>query len=284
MDLNSSKERTIGEIISEANNLDASKVEEVLLYQKQHGVKFGEAAVALGFVGKDDVLWALSQQFHYPYSAQSNIVVSDELVVATNPFEESAEFFRDIRSKILQKRTEINSSKVALAVCSPSSGDGKSYFCANLAVAFSQLGARTLLVDADMRTPRQHEIFEVESSRSGLSGILSGRGESSVVLPIASLPSLFLLPVGVTPPNPLELVQSRAFDQLLTELLSKFEYVIVDTPAASHGADSRVIAGKCGSSLAIAKKSHTKSAQLMSLERSLSTSGSIYFGVVLNDF
>src|SRR5690606_31496730 len=109
----------------------------------------------------------------------------------------------------------------ALAIVSPNSGDGKTFFSANLAIALSQLGGRTLLVDADMRGPRQHEVFGVEGT-AGLSGLLSGRAEANVIIQAPDLPSLFLLPVGITPPNPLELVERPAFGLLLRELLNKF--------------------------------------------------------------
>jgi protein-tyrosine kinase len=133
-------------------------------------------------------------------------------------------------------------------VVSPDSGDGKTYFAANIAVAFSQLGGRTLLIDADMRSPRLHEVFSIENG-AGLSGILGGRSEANVIRQVAHLPSLFVLPVGVTPPNPLELAERPAFSLLLRELLGKFDHVVVDTPAAQHGADAGVIARQGRSSL-----------------------------------
>ncbi|MGS0759437.1 tyrosine-protein kinase family protein, partial [Roseateles sp. GG27B] len=67
---------------------------------------------------------------------------------------------------------------------SPEPGDGKSYFCANLAITLAQLGGRTLLVDADMRGPRQHELFKLEN-REGLSAVLSGRSGAKVIQQIA---------------------------------------------------------------------------------------------------
>lgn len=276
-------DRSIGQIIAETNNLNTDQVEQIVSYQRENGVKFGEAAVALGFVQKSDVLWALAQQFHYPYAASTSEAVSEELVVATDPFSEPAEFFRDVRAKLLNG-LNTGQSKSALAVCSAGVGDGKSYFAANLAVAFSQLGSRTLLVDADMRTPRQHEIFALENNGAGLSSILSGRAESNVVRPIPALQSLFLMPVGVVPPNPLELIQGRNFDILISELLNKFEYVVVDTPASAYGADARVIAAKCRSSVALARSGRTKTADFIALEKSLKIGGGNYLGSILNQF
>lgn len=275
-------DKSIGDIIRQANNLSPDQVEQVLAYQRQNNVKFGEAAVALGFAKREDVLWALSQQFHYPYSASPSDDVSAELVVASEPFGEAAEVFRDLRSQLITNLFNGEGPRRALAVVSSETGDGKSYFAANIAVAFSQLGGRTLLVDADMRTPRQHEVFGIQNS-SGLSTILSGRSETNVIRPVADLPSLYLLPVGVVPPNPTELVQRPAFSLLIKELLSKFDYVVVDTPAASHGSDARVIAGACGAAVVVGRKGNSKMENLQKLIASVQKTSAKVVGAIMND-
>lgn len=278
----SAADKSIGNLIAEANNLTSAQVDQVLAHQRSTGQKFGEAAVDLGLAKKEDVLWALSQQFHYPYAADGRKQVSSELVVATNPFDASAEFFREIRSQIIANVFSNHDNKYAVAVCSPNTGDGKTFFAANLAVAFSQLGMRTLLVDADLRNPRLHQIFGMSSGAGGLSGVLAGRAETNVIRPIEALPSLYLLPVGVVPPNPLELVQGMAFDLLLNELTRKFDYVIVDTPAAEHGADARVIAAKCGAAVAIGRQGATEVKAMNGLVASLKKVCPIFTGVILN--
>lgn len=251
---NTGNDKSIGDIIRQAHNLSSDQVGQVLAYQREHGVKFGEAAVALGLIKREDVLWALSQQFRYAYSADGSENISPELVVASRPFGDEAESFRDIRSHLISGVFSPTETKRALAIVSPNVGDGKSFFAANLAVGFSQLGGRTLLVDADMRTPRQQEIFGIDNATSGLSSVLSGRAESNVIRPVDELPSLYVMPVGIVPPNPLELVQGPAFGLLMSELLLKFDYVVVDTPAAVHGSDARVIASKCGAALLVGRR------------------------------
>lgn len=275
-------DRSIGDIIAEANKLTAEQVERILVHQKSHGLRFGEAAVSLGLAKGEDVLWALSQQFHYPYAAGGGPAPSDELVLAAKPFSDQAEAFRVLRSQINMKLYAADAPRRALAVISPNDGDGKTFFAANLAIAFSQLGGRTLLVDADMRSPRQHQVFGLDSS-SGLSGILSGRSESNVIRPIRDLPSLFVMPVGTLPPNPTELVERPAFALLMRELVSKFDHVIVDTPAAVHGADYAVIAARCGAALALARKGSTRVAALQDLVGALGNTPTELAGVVMNE-
>ena len=93
-------DRSIGDIIRQTNNLTPDQVERVLAYQREHNLKFGEAAVALGFAKREDVLWALSQQFNYPYTSAAESHIHHELVVANKPFSEQAEVFRRGRQGI----------------------------------------------------------------------------------------------------------------------------------------------------------------------------------------
>ncbi|KGM41000.1 tyrosine protein kinase [Aquabacterium sp. NJ1] len=287
-DTQTDNQRSIGEIISQANNLSPEQIEQILGYQREHGVRFGEAAVALGLANNDDVMWALAQQFHYPYSQDNDTSKSlpSEVVVATQPFSARAEAFRSMRSHLIMRmfNSEAAGSKHAIAVVSPNTGDGKSYFAANLAAAFSQLSGRTLLIDADMRTPRQHELFDLAESSSGLSTILSGRAASNVIKPVKQLHSLFVLPVGTTPPNPQELVERPAFGLLIRELSLKFDHIIVDTPAASLGADGAVIAAKCGAAILIARQNHSRMDDVQHLVNIARIGSTKIVGTVINEF
>jgi protein-tyrosine kinase len=283
--LNDVRDRSIGDILRLHRNLNDAQVEEILLFQRQHNLRFGEAAVALRLATNDDVLWALSQQFHYPYSPEGKTLHNSELTVAANPFGDQAEAFRELRSQLMQGVLDPTQEgpRRALAVVSPDIGDGKTFFAANLAAAFSQLGGRTLLIDADMRTPRQHSLFNVDGSR-GLSNVLAGRSEHHVVHRVENMPSLFVMPVGTIPPNPLELVLRPAFSLLLHELITKFDYVLVDTPAAVHGADARVVAAKCGAALAIGRVGRTRMPAMQELVSKLGKGPGKLAGVVMNEW
>ena len=169
----------------------------------------------------------------------------------------------------------------ALAVVSPDIGDCKSFFAANLAVSFSQLGGRTLLLDADMRTSRLHRVFGVPN-RTGLSSVLSNRCEADVIQPVRDLPSLFVMPVGTLPPNPLELMQRPSFSLLMQELLGKFDHVVVDTPAAVHGADARVLAAQSGAAVVIARRGKTRMSTLQDLLGGISKGPAKLAGVLMN--
>jgi chain length determinant protein tyrosine kinase EpsG len=277
------QELPIGELIARGNGWTEDQVQQILLYQRARGIRFGEAAVALKLASGDEVLRALSQQFHYAYSP--DLLRGDsagELVVAANPFSDGAEAFRELRSQLLMGPMGELTSRRALAVLSADSGDGKTYIAANLAVAFSQLGGRTLLMDADMRTPRLHKLFQLEQT-SGLSNVLSGRAKQNTIHQVKDLPSLYILPVGAVPPNPLELVQRPAFGIFLNELISKFDHVLVDTPAAVHGADARVIAARAGAALVVGRKGRSRMSAMQSLVKKLGKGPIAIAGVVINE-
>jgi protein-tyrosine kinase len=275
--------RLIGSIIAETRGLTEGQVGEILERQREKGIRFGEAAIELRYATEDDVLFALSKQFGYPYAAVAQRQATPELVVLNEPFGAQAESFRAIRSQIMMRLYNEGQPHLAIAVVSPDSGDGKSFFSSNLAVALAQLGGRTLLIDADMRGPRLHKIFGI-SNAAGLSGILSGRAESKVLQQVAGVPSLFILPVGVTPPNPLELVERPAFGLLIRELLTKFDHVLVDTPAAQYGSDCAVIAARCGAALIVARKNKSHFNGLEQLVRNLAETPATVAGVIYNEF
>jgi protein-tyrosine kinase len=275
-------DQSIGEVLRKSKGLSNAQVEQILAHQRTHQMRFGEAAVALKLATADDVLWALSKQFHYAYAARQGLERSPELVAALDPFGEQAEAFRDLRSQLLADALASDGQRRALAVVSPDPGDGKTFFTANLAVVMSQLGGRTLLIDANLRTPRQRELFGIDNG-AGLSGILLGRETAQVVYQAPDMPCLYVLPSGTIPPNPLELLQRPSFGALLRDLLDKFDHVIVDTPAAAHGADAKVIAAQCGSAIAIGRSGKSTMKSLEKLSASLDKGPIKFLGMVMNE-
>jgi protein-tyrosine kinase len=276
--------RHIGEILAEARKLSPRKVDKIVARQIEKGERFGESAIALGYASADDVLTALAQQFNYPVATPQQRKRLPELVALNEPFSAQTEALRAIRSWVMQRVFgEAQQTRRALAVVSPNSGDGKTYFAANLSITLAQLGGRTLLVDADLRGPRQHEMFGLPNQH-GLSGILSGRTEKRVVQQVPTVAGLFVLPVGATPPNPLELIERPTFGLLIRELVSKFDHVVVDTSAGEYGADASVISARCGAALVIARKDASRVSELNALSIALSRSTATVAGVIVNEY
>ena len=118
-----------------------------------------------------------------------------------------AEAFRTIRTNVLFSSAEDGGR--SLVVTSTGPGEGKTLVATNLAVALAQAGQRVLLVDADMRKPRVHQVFDMQS-QPGLSNVLVGNAKASEAVHKAPVHNLYVLVAGVTPPNPAELLASPA--------------------------------------------------------------------------
>lgn len=120
------------------------------------------------------------------------------------------------------------------------SGEGKTTTTVNLAVSLAETDTRVLLIDADMRRPTVHRYFDIKSrSRFGLSNLLTGaNGIEECMFPSPELPNLFIIPSGVLPPNPSELLGSAAMKTLLEGLEKEFDYIIIDTPPVGLVSDA----------------------------------------------
>jgi protein-tyrosine kinase len=277
--------RSLGGILIDSGLLRAEDAERVLLLQKEQNLRFGDAAVRLGLVSEADVQYALSRQFSYAYlrsGAGEKKPVSEELIAAYQPFSPRVEDLRAIRSQLMLRWFDKADQRQVLTIVGAERGEGRSHLAANLAVVFSQLGERTLLIDADLRNPRQHELFLLEN-KIGLSTILSGRSREEAIVRIPDLAGLCVLPAGPVPPNPLELLNRLNFDEFMIQAKSTFDVVIMDTPAFASGDDAAMIAVRTGAALAVARAAHTRAAAFSELVQGLMNSGVTVVGSVFND-
>ena len=277
--------RSLGGILIDSGLLKPEDAERVLLVQKEQNLRFGDAAVRLGLLTDEDLQYALSRQFAYAYLRRTpgdKKPVSDELVAAYQPFSHRVEQLRSIRSQLMLRWFDRADQRQLLTIVGSDRGEGRSHLAANLAVVFSQLGERTLLVDADMRNPRQHELFFLEN-KIGLSTVLSGRSRDEAIVRIPDLTGLCVLPAGPIPPNPLELLNRLNFDEFMIQAKAAFDVVIIDTPALSAGEDAAMIAVRTGAALAVARNSQTSVAAFADMVQGLMNAGVNVVGSVLND-
>jgi capsular exopolysaccharide synthesis family protein len=158
-----------------------------------------------------------------------------------------------------------------------------SIFASNLAVVFSQLGEQTVLVDANLRSPRQQEVFAL-NPRQGLSDVLAGRADLDVIARVASFVDLSVLPAGTLPPNPQELLSREAFRNLNTQLESRYDVVLYDVAPFASGVDAMAVAGRAGGVLLVARKDHTRMAALSHMAGQLAEAGAEVVGSVVVDF
>lgn len=274
--------RSIGAILVDAGRLSPEDGERILRLQKEQGKRFGDAAIQLGLLTEDDIQFALSHQFDYSYLPALDASLGTELVAAYTPFSKVVEQLRALRSQLMLRWFDAEAQRKALAIVSPGSGEGRSFIAANLAIVFSQLGERTLLIDADLRKPRQHELFKL-GNEVGLSSMLAGRAGLEAVMRVPSLVALSVLPAGPIPPNPQELLGRAAFSDWLKSLSAGFDIVIIDTPAGTEYADAQTIAVRAGAALLLARENLSIVSEVAQLMQSLQQSGATVVGSVIND-
>ena len=273
----------LGSILVEDGKLDVTDIERILELQRTEGFRFGEIALRLGLIGEDDLRCAVAKQFDIPHFQPGTESVSSELVVAYEPFNARAEELRALRTQLLIRWSKAGAGHRMLTIVSPGTAEGRSYVTANLAVAFSQVGERTLLIDADLRNPRQHRIFNI-ADRVGLSTVLSGRADQGAVVPVPQFGTLFVLPAGICPPNPQELLLRPALAGLLEALRSEFDVILLDTPPAKRYADAQSLAFRAGNAMVLARKDQSSLADTVGVIRELANTGASIVGTVFNAY
>ena len=280
---NTGSGRSIGAILIDSGRLSTSAAERILKLQKEQGMRFGDAAIQLGLLTEADIQQALSCQYDYPYLMPGDVHVSEEVVAAFKPFSPVVEQLRALRSQLMLRWFDADAGHKTLAVVAAGRGAGRSFTAANLAVVFSQLGERTLLIDADLRNPRQHQLFQLPN-KLGLSSLLAGRTElAEAVTRIQGLIDLSVLPAGAIPPNPQELLARPVFNALMATAAGQYDIVIVDTPSGIETADSQTIAARTRGAVVVARKDISSAPALQGFVSSLQHSGVTVVGAVLNN-
>ncbi len=272
---------SIGALFLNTGKISASDAERIISMQKQKGMRFGDAAKSLGLINDDDIQEALSHQFDFLFLAASEDDFSPELLAAYQPFCAQVEALRTVREQLLL-RWFTDTHNASLALVSLNQDEGCSRIAANLAVIFSQLGKRTLLIDANLRQPQQQILFKLQAGY-GLSDLLAGRADLTVINKISPLRNLSVLLAGSLTPNSVDLI-SRGLKSCLLQLQKQFDVILIDTPSADQGMDAQIIASLCHASLLVVRQHKTDLNNLQILKKSLQSTGGQCLGAVLTDF
>jgi succinoglycan biosynthesis transport protein ExoP len=211
----------------------------------------------------------------------------EELVVATQPFAPVTEAFRKLRINV--RFSSLDRPLQTLLVTSPNLAEGKSSTTANLAVAMAQAGLSVLAVDADLRRPRLHQLFDldlheegaVESSLGGLTGSLL-EGCTDGRLQPTQVENLKVMPSGELPPNPAELLSSQHMQKLLHELAQQMDVVLIDSPPVLPVADATALAQAVDGVLLVLQAGKTRRQAARHAMESLRQVEANLIGVVLN--
>jgi protein-tyrosine kinase len=289
-------------------HLSAEAVEKTYDVMERTGMSFPDAALHLGFIRKQDIqsgellgdVLSGRRDTHGPQaglvemainriSARRDVVLRQGSEVIPGPQLQAAfdkanprnEKMRALRTELLLLNETTNSANI-MAILSPSSGEGRSQLCAELAISFAQLGRRTLLVDADMRTPHQHVLFG-SGNEFGLSQAIA-QNTKPYLHPVKGLEHMFLLSAGTIPSNPLELLSDGRCERLLTDWRGAYEFVIIDTPPVSLYSDALAMATMVGRVLILSRAKMTSYKNAGEMMRRLKTTRAQVLGGVINHF
>ncbi len=271
----------MGRLLLDMGKLTPEGAEQVVRLSKEKGMRFGEAAVHLGLVSQADIEQVLAHQFEYPYLHHGQSQYSHELVAAFQPFSSHVETLRAVRSQLMLRW--FSEERKSLAVACVNSGEGASFIAANLAVVFSQLGEHTLLVDANLRTPRQQQIFQLKQQQ-GLSDILAGRASLDVISRAEYFVDLSILAAGTLPPNPQELLSRTAFADLADTLASRYDVILYDVPAFATAADVMAVASCTEGVMVVARKNQTRLAAISAMNEQFERNNVEVVGSIMVDF
>ena len=211
--------------------------------------------------------------------------MKNELITFVSPKTQISEVFRTLRTNI--QFMNVDEGLKSLLITSTVPGEGKSWVASNLAVTFAQAGKRVLLVDADMRKGRQHEIFEVNNN-NGLSNYLIMTTKNDSLNSIGDyiqttlIDNLYIMTAGMTPPNPSELLTSQKMIDLIKYLEQIFDIVIFDGTPSTIVTDAIILSKFVDSTLIVSAHKETKIDDLNQVKRNITNVGGRITGVVVN--
>jgi capsular exopolysaccharide synthesis family protein len=203
--------------------------------------------------------------------------MGSELPIRDNPYSSASAAFEMLMTNLNFTLSD-NKLRVIL-VTSSIPGEGKSFVAANLAVAKAQMGYRVLLVDADMRRPRQHEIWQLPNFM-GLSNVLVGQSELTKTTQV--MVGLELLTSGTIPPNPVVLINSQRMDLLIKEYAKEYDFVIFDTPPLSVAAETQILGKLVDGMLLVVRPGVVDSPKAIATKSLVEQSGQQVLGMVVN--
>nr|WP_285879922.1 CpsD/CapB family tyrosine-protein kinase [Neobacillus mesonae] len=191
-----------------------------------------------------------------------------------------SEQYRTIRTNI--QFSNVDSELKTLMVTSAGPGEGKSTTVANLAVVFAQQGKKVLLVDADLRKPTVHYTFN-QTNTFGLTNVLTGQISLIKAVNEPTEKNLYVLTSGPIPPNPAELISSKAMEQFFEEAQTIFDLIIFDAPPLLAVTDSQLLANKCEATILVVSSGKTEKELAVKAKDLLETAQGKLLGVVLNN-
>lgn len=203
-----------------------------------------------------------------------------KLVTKYDPKSPISEQYRTIRTNI--EFSTVDEEIHSILVTSSGPGEGKSTTTANLAIVFAQQGKQVLLVDADLRKPTVHYTFNL-SNTIGLTNVLTRQLDLKDAIKESDEKNLYVLTSGPIPPNPAELLASKAMRVLLEQMKEEFDIVVFDMPPILAVTDAQILANYCDGTILVVSSGKTEIEPALKSKEILASTNSHLLGVVLNN-
>jgi len=202
-----------------------------------------------------------------------------ELIAHLSPESAFSENYRSLRTALLLSGPQSNLKTIM--VTSPLPGEGKSTTISNLAISFTQMGKKVLIIDADLRKPKQHQIFKMKN-HEGLTSYLAMDLPLEKLIKSAIAPSLYLINSGPIPPNPAELLGSDKMARLLSSLKNQFDFILIDTPPILTVTDAQIVGKLVDGLVLVVRAEKTPRNALVQTRELIDLFKLRTFGVVIN--
>jgi capsular exopolysaccharide synthesis family protein len=202
------------------------------------------------------------------------------LITKFNPKSPISEQYRTIRTNV--EFASVDQELKTLLVTSSGPSEGKSSTTANLGVVFAQQGKKVLLIDGDLRKPTVHYTFKLDN-RIGLSTVLVGEKTLEEAVKETDVPNLDILTCGPIPPNPSELLGSKAMKQMVQIAQETYDVIIFDTPPVLAVTDAQILANICDGSIIVVRSEQTEYEAIQKAKELLEPAHAKMLGIVLND-
>lgn len=199
-------------------------------------------------------------------------------IVEEKPRSISAEAYRTLRTNI--QYSSFDKDLKTIVVTSSEPGEGKSTTVGNLAISFSQSEKKTILIDCDLRKPSIHKKFRI-SNLVGLSDVLIGKEHIEDAIKKHDT-NLYILTSGKVPPNPSEMLGSKAMEKLIEELKKHFDIILLDSAPVQAVTDAQILSTKVDGTLLVVRSERTKRDSVVQAKELLDKVGANIVGVVFN--
>lgn len=207
-------------------------------------------------------------------------IMEIEFVNESHPKTSISEDYRTVRTSILLSQAESPPKTIAFSSAMPQ--EGKTATVTNMAVSFSQLEKKILIIDADLRKPQLHRLFKIKNI-GGLTGYLTGRVSIKDAVQKTSHENIWVISSGPIPPNPAELLNSKRMKELLDDMKEKFDTVLIDTPPLLSVVDGLIVSSLSDSMVFLIKAEKTARLPFLRAVEELKQAKTKIIGVVFNE-